>query len=293
MSAGPFLFCWTIDCESTREEIADPVLGERAVRGFAAILEEEGWRGTFFVTPEEVVALAGTIQRLAETGHEIALHPHPEPSGWPSPYLGTYSSEDQQRIIVGGLDCFERTAGMRPVSCRPGYASANDATFGVLAANGIRQTSASMPGRNMTALASNWAGAPLFPHFAHAHNRLLEGSLDLVELPISVDWETMIWGGRHPQDLRVEFTDSKNHSFVIDKFMRRQAAGQLLVKPVVAFTHNIFRYDDPRDFRYETMKGMIRSMKQVAGELGFGYQGCTIAEAAAQYRASAGQERGI
>lgn len=286
MNTRTFFFCWTIDCESTRAETRDTLLGERAMRGFASILEEEGWLGTFFLTPEEVLALPAVVFSLAEKGHEIALHPHPDASGWPSPYLGTYSPDHQGQIVADGIAAIERSVGIRPVSCRPGYASANDSTFGVLAANGIRQTSASMPGRCMTTLASDWVGAPLFPHYAHAYNRLLTGKLDLVELPISVDWETMIWGGRHPQDLRVEFTDAKNQSFVIEKVMKRQLAEDLPVKSVVAFTHNIFRYDDPRDFRQETMQGMIRTMKSCATGLGLTCSGCTIAETAAAFRSA-------
>lgn len=286
MNTRSFSFCWTIDCESTRAEIGDTSLGERAISGFASILEEEGWRGTFFLTPEEVVALPAAVLRLAEKGHEIALHPHPDASGWSSPYLGTYSPDHQQRIVEDGIAVFERSIGIRPLSCRPGYASANDATFRVLVANGIRQTSASIPGRRMTTLASNWTGAPLFPHYAHAYNRLLTGELDLVELPISVDWEAMIWGGRHPQDLRVEFTDAKNQSFVIEKLMKRQLAEDLPIKAIVAFTHNIFRYGDPRDFRHETMLGMIQTMKRCAETLGLTWDGCTIAEAAAAFRSA-------
>ena len=48
-----------------------------------------------------------------------------------------------------------------------------------------------------------------------------------MEVPVSVDWETMIWGGVHPQDLRVEYTDAKNHGFVIRKIMQRQVQEDL------------------------------------------------------------------
>ena len=138
----------------------------------------------------------------------------------------------------------------------------------------------------MTSLAANWAGAPLFTHYANPYNRFLTGGLDLVEVPISVDWETMIWGGVHPQDLRVEYTDAKNHSFVIEKLMRRQMAEDLPLKALVVLTHDVFRYGDAANFRRETMLGMIESMRQCAEALGAELVGATIQEAAAAYRAA-------
>jgi peptidoglycan/xylan/chitin deacetylase (PgdA/CDA1 family) len=286
LNGQEFHFCWSIDCESTRREIGDPHLGRDAIQGFASLLDGEGWTGTFFLTPEEIRAMPDTVRALSRSGHEIGLHPHPDEGGWRSPYLGTYSEDDQSRIIQQALTAFVEVTGKKPVTCRPGYASANDGTFGVLASNGFLQTSASMPGRCMSSLASNWAGAPLFAHYTHPYNRLLAGSLNLVEFPISVDWETMIWGGRHPQDLRVEFTDAKNHSFVIEKVMRRQVSENVPVKALLPFTHNIFRYGDANDFRRETMLGMIDTMKRCAGQLGFSYRGTTIADAAGEFRSS-------
>jgi peptidoglycan/xylan/chitin deacetylase (PgdA/CDA1 family) len=281
-----FHVCWTIDCESCRKEINDVKLGWDAVAGFADILEKEGWAGTFFVMPEEIRPLANLLKRLVRSGHELGLHLHPDETGHPCGHLGAYSREIQQEIVRAALGTFEDCLGMRPASCRPGYASANDSTFPVLAECGIRQTSASMPGRRMTALVSNWAGAPLFAHYANPHNRLLTGGLNLVEIPISVDWETMIWGGVHPQDLRVEYTDAKNHRFAIEKIMQRQVQEDLPLKALVAFTHNLFRYCDAGNFRRETMIGMNQAIRHCADELGIEVVGTTIANAAAAYRAT-------
>ena len=276
--------CWTIDCESTQPGIEDPALGRSALSGFSGILEAEGWRGTFFLIRSELEPLGDLLAEKAGAGHELGVHTHPDACGYPSPYLGTYGAGTQREIIEGTIDVFDGIVGMRPVSCRPGFASANDHTFPVLAACGIRQTSASMPGRKMTKLASNWAGAPLFTHYAHPHNRFLVGGLDLVEIPISVDWETMIWGGLHPQDLRIEYTDAKNHSFAIEKIMRRQVAEDLPLKALTILTHNLYRYDDSSNFRRQTMMGMIETIRRCAADLGLEVEGSTIAEAAADYR---------
>jgi len=286
-TAPVFHICWTVDCESTQPGIEDPALGRNAISGVAEVLEAEGWRGTFFVIRTELEALADLLGETGEAGHELGIHTHPDACGYRSAYLGTYDEATQREIVEGTIDTFDEVLGVRPESCRPGFASANDATFPALAECGVRQTSASMPGRKMTKLAANWAGAPLFVHYANPYNRFLEGGLDLVEIPVSVDWETMIWGGLHPQDLRVEYTDAKNHGFVIEKVMRRQVAEDLPVKALVILTHNLFRYSDKGNFRRETMKGMIETIQACGRELDEEPVGSTIADVARAYRAAA------
>ena len=279
-----FHVCWTMDCESSQPGVADPDLGRRAAEGFAELLAAHDWHGTLFAIRTEIEPLAAALGAAAASGHELAVHTHPDVCGYPSPYLGTYDPDTQREIIDGTLAVFDRVLGVKPTSCRPGFASANDFTFPALAACGIRQTSASMPGRRMPELASNWSGAPLFAHYAHPYNRFLCGGLDLVEIPVSVDWETMIWGGLHPQDLRIEYTDAKNHSYVIRKIMQRQAAEDLPVKALVILTHNLYRYDEAGNFRRETMQGMIETVRTCAAELGTDVAGSTIAEVGQLYR---------
>jgi len=274
-----FHIIFTMDCESCRPEIDDVALGRRAMRGYADLLEREGWRGTFFVVPEQLPLMTDLLEELIAGGHEIGLHFHLETAGYPSPYLGVYSFEEQLEIIGKAKETYRRALGREPGSLRPGFCSANDATFPAAHRLGFRQTSVSMPGRKMPRVAANWAGAPLFAHYAHPHNRFLEGGLDLVEIPPSVDWETMIWGGIHPQ----------NHGFLIRKVMKRQCDENLPLKALVPITHDIFDYSDPRNFRCETMQGVIAEIKRYGQELGLKLVGSTLAEAAAAFRKAAKQ----
>jgi peptidoglycan/xylan/chitin deacetylase (PgdA/CDA1 family) len=276
--------CWTIDCESTHPAVNDKILGRNAVEGFAGLMEAEGWRATFFVTPEEAAALSDTFGRMVEAGHEVGLHPHPASSGYPSDHLGRYSPERQAEIAAQGRDMIASSLGTAPASCRPGYGSANDFTFPVLAEAGFHQTSASFPGRRVPHLASLWAGAPLFAHYANPHNRCLENGLDLVEIPISVDWESMIWGGAHPLDLRVEFTDAKNHAFLIEKLLARQCQENIPLKAIVPLTHNVFRFDEAADFRRLTVQQMAADLRRLAEKHDLEIRGTTIAEAATAFR---------
>lgn len=279
-----FHICWSIDCESCRREVNDLTLGRKAIEGFCEVLENVGWKSTLFLMPEEIETMSELLGRKAESGHEIALHLHPDESGYRSGCLGIYSYDEQIEIVGKALETFERILGIRPETARPGFGSANDATFPAMAKLGIRQTSLSLPGRQMSAIASNWAGASLFTHYAHPYNRFLEGGLDLVEIPFSVDWETMIWGGIHPQDLRVEYTDAKNHGFVIRKIMQRQVTENLLFKALLPFTHNLFDYSDRSNFRRETMEGMIEEIVRFGENLDVELIGGTMRKAAEAYR---------
>ena len=72
-----------------------------------------------------------------------------------------------------------------------------------------------------------------------------------------------MWGGAHPQDLRIELVDAKNHWYTIHKNVRRQIdnGSDVPVKYLKALTHNIFDYGDARDFRRETMQGVVAAAR--------------------------------
>ena len=279
-----FHVCFTMDCESVRPDIDDLALGRRAIGGYCAQLERVGWRATFFVVPEQLAPMADLLGTAIETGHEVGLHFHLETMGYPSPYLGVYSYDEQVEVFGKAIDAYRAALGREPRSLRPGFCSANDGTFPAAAKMGFTHSSVSMPGRKMSMVAANWAGAPLFAHYAHPHNRFLEGGLDLVEIPPSVDWETMIWGGIHPQDLRIEFTDAKNHGFVIRKVMQRQVDENLPLKALVPVTHDLFEYGTPADFRAGVLRGVIEEIQRTGEKFGVELKGSTLADAAAAYR---------
>lgn len=118
--------------------------------------------------------------------------------------------------------------------------------------------------------------------------------MDLVEVPVTTDPDSMLWSGGHPQDLRVELFDAKNHRYMIDKVLsREQARPPGRVRTLVVLTHNIFDYSDPADFRRQTMEQMIRDFGQLADQKGIELLPSTIGAAAGAHRRAAarsGQE---
>jgi len=256
-------FTLSTDCEATQPAIDNPDLGERSTRGLAEVLEKEGWRGTFFVIPTDIEAHPAMYRELDEGGHEVGLHIHPAAQGYEE-FLGVYDAQSQHKILKEAADRFAQVMGYFPETICPGYYSANDDTFGVLTNLGFKHGVCSCPGRILPECASVWAGAPWFMHYAHPHNRLLTGNLDFVNIPRTADGDSMMWGGKHPQDLRVELVDAKNHFYTIKKSVKKQLEENIPVKLAHAVTHNYFEYSDPKDFRRLTLKGIVSHFKQIA-----------------------------
>jgi len=286
---GVIYFNLATDCEATDPALNDPALGERATRGIMGLLEENEWRGTFFVIPTDLEAHPALYNELREAGHEVGLHLHPAAQGY-EPFFGSYGPEVQREILAEAVDRFAQVMSATPMSMCMGYGSANDYTYALLVEAGFRHGMCSIPGRILPECASVWAGAPLFMHYAHRYNRLLTGDLDFVEIPATIDWESRMWGGKHPQDLRVELVDAKNHFYTIEKSVRRQIAEAVPVKTVRAVTHNIFEYSQPSDFRRQTLAGIITHYKHIVGEQGYQTAGATMAELAKMYRGKVARE---
>jgi len=278
--------CWTIDCEATQKAVDDVGLGIRAIRGLAELILEANLRATLFVLPGDAAAYPDLLRELDGQGFQIGLHLHPQEEGF-GDFCGAYTAEAQRRMYRDAVKKFADAVGFVPNTFRTGSCSANDATFPVTAELGFDSCSHSMPGRNMAQLRSNWVGGPQHVHYAHPANRLLEGGLDLVEVPVTTDPESMLWSGSHPQDLRVELFDGKNQRFMIDKMLAREKARPQPVKAIVALTHNTYEYGDPADFRRQTIEQMMSDFTELADKHSVDPVPATIGQIAEAYRAAA------
>jgi peptidoglycan/xylan/chitin deacetylase (PgdA/CDA1 family) len=278
-------FIIQIDCEATDPAFDNPALGQRAVRGFAGLLAEQGFKATFAVVPSDMRAHGPLYRELHAQGHEIGLHMHPATLGY-GDFLGVYGFEEQVEILRTGMEIFAGEMGFEPKDFTPGYASANDYTYPALESLGFTHGLVSIPTRNLPQCACVWSGSPLSIHYPHRYNRLLTGNVDFVEIPSTVDVDSRMWGGAHPQDLRIELVDAKNHWYTIHKNVKRQVlAGETIpVKHLVACTHNTFDYSDHRDFRRETLLGVLAAARQICETEEVNLVPSTMGEAAARYR---------
>ncbi len=273
---------FTMDCEA-RKDLATEGGPEtwddarRSIGGFCEALAAYGFRPTLLVVPFAAKELAPFLREMARAGAELGLHYHPQDHGHRD-YLGGFDADAQRSMLGEAADRWTDALGTAPASFRSGNFSANDATFPVLAGLGIRQGSCCVPGRNFTRVRSNWAGAPMDPYRASAANRLVEGSLDYVEIPVTADWESVMWGGLTKLELRIEMVDARAHGFTVRKNVDRQVAAKAPHPCLCSLTHDIFDYSDPAEFRRRVLDGLVAEIRSCADAKGLDVAGETLAD---------------
>ena len=255
----------------------------RSVRGYADLLNEAGLKATFFVIPSDAEAYPNLLREIADEGFEIGLHYHPQEDGYED-YCGAYSFDEQVSMYDAAVQRFADAVGFRPTAFRSGSFSANDMTFPAIVQAGFRCCSSSLPERKMIEYKANWSESVQHVHFAHPSNRLLEGNLDLVEVPLSADPDTMLWSGLHPHDIRVELFDGNNHHLLIEKILVREKTRPVKIKAIVTLTHNIFEYGHIDDPRHITMKKMITDFNKLAETHNVRFVPATIGQIALTYK---------
>ncbi|MCC7355332.1 MAG: polysaccharide deacetylase family protein [Anaerolineae bacterium] len=258
--------CFTMDCEEVGANQGGPVTweyGERAIRGYCETLLGHGLGATLFVVPKAAERYADMLREMAQVGIEVGLHYHAQDHGYPD-YLGAFSAEEQEKMLREGTDQWSQAMGFAPRVFRPGNFSANDATFPTLVHLGFVAGSVSCPLRNFVEAKANWVGAPLYAHYAHKANRLLAGDLLFYEVPVTVDWESVMWGGKTPLELRIEMVDARNHGYTVRKAVKRQLEAGSRQSSLVATTHNIFDYASPAEFRRQVLDGLVAEMQRAA-----------------------------
>lgn len=283
MPPPEFRFIVRADCEATQRSIGDAKLGERSTRGFVEVAADDGLHATLLVIPSDLEASPALYRELDRAGHEIGLHVHPGDQGYEE-FLGIYGPDIQRKIIAEAADRFAQVMGRRPGSVCIGYGSANDYTYPLFVELGFRQGHISIPTRVLPECASVWAGAPLDIHYAHPYNRVLPGRLDFVEIPPTIDPDSRLWGGKHPQDLRVELVDAKNHWYTMAKSVDRQIREDTPVKCIHLITHNTFEYGTPGNFRRETLVKMLRHAKKIVADKEGVLKAATMESCAREYR---------
>jgi hypothetical protein len=260
---------FTMDCEEVGAHQGGPAnwdLGERAIRGYCETLLDHGLGATLFIVPKAAEYYRATLLELGQLGNEnieLGLHFHPQDHGYPE-FLGAFTAEEQQQMLRDGMEPWAQALGIAPQVFRPGNFSANDATFSILVELGFLAGSVSCPMRNFVEARATWVGAPLDPHFAHPANRLMAGDLPFLEVPLTVDWESIMWGGRTPLELRIEMVDARAHGFTVRKAVKRQLDQGQETPMLVVSTHNIFAYDDLTEFRRQVLDGLVAEIHRAA-----------------------------
>lgn len=148
---------------------------ERQMRAIFALLQQTGWKATFFLLGTTVEHYPDIIQEVVRQGHEIASH------GYRHVPVYDLTPESFRRDLEKSIEVIEKLGGKRPLGYRAPYFSINrDCTwaFEVIAKQGFVYDSTQ---HDTPWVARRIRGIPVAPY-----RMQLPSGRDLIELPILV-----------------------------------------------------------------------------------------------------------
>ncbi|MEO7908358.1 MAG: polysaccharide deacetylase family protein [Roseiflexaceae bacterium] len=250
MNAKPLLYIlFTMNCEpvavkTVKQAPKTWVQSARTIEGFCNRLSNMGYPATLFVSATCAEEHGPLLEELAGRNIELGLYVHP-PTLEGSRYvrhLGNYTAAEQRAMIDSATERFYDAIGSRPRSFRSGAFSASDATFQVLYELGFRQSSLSIPGRDLPRDAISWNGAETAPHYVDLTNRLHAGTLPFLELPVTSDPDRWYRRG-FPYELCIENSGFDDwHRPLIERTLEQQEAEHAPFRSLCLFTHNGLAY---------------------------------------------------
>lgn len=280
-------FAYTMDCERIAAEsylkngTPSWEVSEKAILGMADVLRAQGAvrAGAFYPTPATAAKHRQLFLDLHGEGFDIGCQFHCDTfrDGEYTEHLGRYGYDEQYEILSLAKNDWEQTLGLPLTTWRCGFCSANDHTFRILDELGIRQSSSSMPGRYYPQVAANWVGAHRFPHHASRLNRLVAGSLELYEVPVTTHpYEWADPEHTSARDLRPDRgSPPQFYKDIIDAHIEYMLRADAPVKAIVSITHNTIDFLDPGNPKRQLMEFQVDYAKTAIEA-----QGCEFVPAA-------------
>jgi peptidoglycan/xylan/chitin deacetylase (PgdA/CDA1 family) len=137
--------CWT--CGTDFQGTCGGV--EYGVPLIAKKLEQQGFKGTFFVSPycprRLEKEMFSNLRFLVSRGHDLQLHTHTETIDLSRPRLNMYSREEKRKILSVGIENIMKAGAPPPTAHRAGGFSMDDETLQLLPKLGIRIDSSAFP----------------------------------------------------------------------------------------------------------------------------------------------------
>lgn len=278
----------TMDCEPVRDAggatqaTSGPFSYDdsaRFIRGFTAQTAASQFPVSFFIHPEAAAAHPEVFLELEQDGACLGLHIHPykiQRTRYRS-HFGALSALEQTILLSEASALWREALGRLPLYFRPGTFSANDATARVLSELGFRGGSLSCPGRLYPDLYAAWPGAPLDPHYANAAFRLMPGTLDFVNLPLTVDTSVLVEsnGRSFYRDLRPDYLEADYDRIarnIVDQLKTRAPA----VPIMMVVTHNDNDFTDPQNRINGNYRRVLRAIRNACEAAGVEPVGATV-----------------
>ena len=266
-SKPPLYVVFTMDCEpvATKAVRNGPKNWEQSVRsieGFSYRLLAAGYPPTLFVSPRAADEHAPLFDELVENGVELGAHIHPPmlSTDLKRP-LGEYHERDQRTIIGDAARRIERSTGVIPRSFRPGKYSASDETYRIAFELGFRQGSVSQPGRDAKGDAAVWTGTHTDPHYVHPEDRLVEGNMPFLEVPVTTDAQS-----RYRRGLLYDLSLDQGywhewHQPLIEAQLQRMDTAEVRFRSLCIPTRNQYGYHLDDSVQTTTLNALLEYLE--------------------------------
>jgi hypothetical protein len=149
-----------------------------------------------------------------------------------------------------------------------------------LAELGVRQSSSSKPGRYLLQVGALWCGACAFAHHTSAHSRLICGTLDLYEIPVTRHPHKLPGPeGGDPPDLRPDRgLPLALYQEILDGAIDEMVKMDPPIKTIVAITHNTIDYLDRDNPKRKIMESQIDYVREASARRGLTLVPATLEE---------------
>ena len=245
-------------------------LSEKAIKGWATLLSDMGFKGFFGVHPESASQHRDLLLELADEGFELGLQFHAGNFRGLEYrcYLGSYGRREQTEILTKAREDWIRALDRTPKTFGVGGGSFNDYTWLVIYELGFRQCYVP-PERHRPDVHCVTVSSYPYAHHANPYNRLVPGDLELYVVPTTINWRRKLPNVNQFYDLRPEGTLSLEvHKETIAQNIDKMVELEIPIKTIVVPTHNTQGYHDPKNRSRINLEGILKYIEEAAEERG-------------------------
>ena len=267
---------------------------EESVRGFVELMEDLDVRSgaSLFVYPDVARHQHALYEEMAQAGVEIALHVngmrYSRLKGDKANWLGAMTYDEQKYALAAGKEELEQVICRPCLGYRACYGSANNDTFPICEQLGFTWGS-NASSRYRLDTSANWWGCCRYPHHTNNKCKLVCGSMDFFEMPITCGVKIFFQGDENsPLDLRVETAEDilgKHREVlrqVVAENLDEMARREVPVRIIAGASHNTIPYGQFDSFQAQNLRCVVKHTQELAEERGLHFVPASFADILAE-----------
>ncbi len=280
-------FNYSLDCELPARRLPETLACNQAiavasVTQFVERMADEGMAAgaSLFVYPDAARQMPELYVQMVKAGVEIALHldvrHFSRLKSHRVRWLGGMSREDQREALRIAKEELESVIQQPVIGYRACCASANNDTFPLCEELGFLWCSTSVPGWVRPGSYACWSGAWRYAHHPSATNRLICGSLNLYEVPLTTALRPDLnRSSGLPCDLSIETpfayggVDGQGFRSVIEENVAEMQRCDQTVYSLIGAAHNNAPFMPESSLRCRYLNAICREARNAADSTGW------------------------